>query len=196
MGTSFMKTNKDADEKPTSARGAARSLIDPAHRTVAGWEPSSGEAPLLLGCAADMVAQVSSLWTPGGEHRVPDDRDAAPADDVIDDDLVGDDRVGVSEAELRAELDEARRRLADVPAAQVVANHAMGLFELAAIHLSHQPPQLGEASVAIDAMAALVESLGDRLGSNASVLRDALAQIRMAYVQVKGGQAGESATAS
>jgi hypothetical protein len=26
-----MKTNKDADEKPTSARAAARSLIDPAH---------------------------------------------------------------------------------------------------------------------------------------------------------------------
>ena len=73
----------------------------------------------------------------------------------------------------------------------------MGLFELAAIHLSHQPPQLGEASVAIDAMAALVESLGDRLGPNASVLRDALGQIRMAFVQVKGGQdTGDSATAS
>ena len=101
------------------------------------------------------------------------------------------------EGELRAELDEARRRLAEVPAAQVVANHAMGLFELAAIHLSHQPPQLGEAAVAIDGMAALVESLGDRLGSNASVLRDALAQIRLAFVQVKGGQeAGDNATAS
>jgi hypothetical protein len=51
--------------------------------------------------------------------------------------------------------------------------------------------------VAIDAMAALVDSLGDRLGPNASVLRDALGQIRMAFVQVKGGQdAGDSATAS
>jgi hypothetical protein len=132
-----------------------------------------------------MVAQVSSLWTPGGEHRVPDDRDAAPADDVIDDDLVGDDRDGVSEAELRAELDEARRRLADVPAAQVVANHAMGLFELGAIHLSRQPPDLAEAAVAIDAMAAVVEALGERLGPNAGVLRDALSQIQMAFVQVR-----------
>jgi hypothetical protein len=175
-----VKTNKDADEKPTSARGAARSLIDPAHRSVAGWEPSCEEAPLLLGCAADSVAQVSSLWTPGGEHRVPDDRGAGPAEDVADDD-----HDGVSEAELRAELDEARRRLADVPAAQVVANHAMGLFELGAIHLSRQPPDLAEAAVAIDAMAAVVEALGERLGPNAGVLRDALSQIQMAFVQVR-----------
>jgi len=136
---------------------------------------------------------MSSLWTPGGEHRVPDERSGAAAGA---DDQVGDEADPAVEAELRAELDEARRRLAEVPAAQVVANHAMGLFELAAIHLSHQPPQLGEASVAIDAMAALVESLGERLGPNASVLRDALAQIRLAYVQVKSDQAGDSATAS
>jgi hypothetical protein len=145
---------------------------------------------------------MSSLWTPGGEHRVPDERSGAAdggagdqGDGPLEADVEDEDEDEV-EAELRAEMDEARRRLAEVPAAQVVANHAMGLFELAAIHLSHQPPQLGEASVAIDAMAALVESLGDRLGSNSSVLRDALAQIRLAYVQVKGGQAGESATAS
>jgi hypothetical protein len=134
------------------------------------------------------------LWTPGGEHRVPDER----SDRVggAQDDQGDGPPDAAAEAELRAELDDARRRLAEVPAAQVVANHAMGLFELAAIHLSH-PPQLGEASVAIDAMAALVESLGDRLGPNASVLRDALAQIRLAYVQVKGGQeTGDSATAS
>jgi hypothetical protein len=133
-----------------------------------------------------MVARVSSLWTPGGEHRVPDER--------AEDDAEAPAEV---EAELRAELDDARRRLAEVPAAQVVANHAMGLFELAAIHLAQSPAQLGEASVAIDAMAALVDSLGDRLGPNASVLRDALAQIRLAYVQVKGDQgAGDNATAS
>jgi hypothetical protein len=100
------------------------------------------------------------------------------------------------EAQLRAEMDEARRRLSEVPAAQVVANHAMGLFELAAIHLSQEPPNLTEAAVAIDGMAALVDSLGDRLGPNSSVLRDALAQIRMAFVQLKGNQAGDSATAS
>jgi hypothetical protein len=119
------------------------------------------------------------LWTPGGEHRLPDDPDPAAADDGEEgfDDL--------TEAELRAELDEARRRLAEVPAAQVVANHAMGLFELGAIHLSRQPPDLAESSVAIDAMAAVVDAVGDRLGPNAGVLRDALAQIQLAFVQVR-----------
>jgi hypothetical protein len=140
-----------------------------------------------------MVARVSSLWTPGGEHRVPDDRSGAGGDADAPDDTSAE-----AEAELRAELDDARRRLAGVPAAQVVANHAMGLFELAAIHLSQDPPHLSEASVAIDAMAALVDGLGDRLGPNGSVLRDALAQIRLVYVQVKGGDqgAGDTATAS
>jgi len=114
---------------------------------------------------------------------VPDDRQpttAAPPDDQGDDELDA-----VSEAELRAELDDARRRLAEVPAAQVVANHAMGLFELGAIHLSRHPPALDEASVAIDAMAAVIEVVGDRLGPNAAVLRDALAQIQLAFVQVR-----------
>src|SRR5258708_32275132 len=127
-----------------------------------------------------MVAQVSSLWTPGGEHRVPDDHGPAPADDV-DDEL--DD---VTEAEMRAELDEARRRLAEVPAAQVVANHAMGLFELGAIHLSRQPPDLAEASVAIDAMAAVVDGVGDRLGPNGGGLRGARAQIQLAVGRGRG----------
>ena len=45
--------------------------------------------------------------------------------------------------------------------------------------------KLLEASVAIDAMAAIVDGVGDRLGPNRSVLRDALAQLQMAFVQLK-----------
>jgi hypothetical protein len=46
--------------------------------------------------------------------------------------------------------------------------------------------------VAIDAMAGIVEvRLEGRLGENETTLRDALAQLRMAYVQLKG--AAESA---
>jgi hypothetical protein len=60
----------------------------------------------------------------------------------------------------------------------------MGLFELAAIHLGLDDPALDQARLAIDAMAALVDGLGDRLGDSAPVLRDALAQIRLAFVQV------------
>jgi hypothetical protein len=139
--------------------------------------------PTSLGCAADMVARVSSLWTPGGEHRVPGGTEASADDpaEPLDDDVIDDE----AEAALRAEMDEVRQRLAEVPAAQVVANHAMGLFELAAIHLSQQPPGLAAATLAIDGMAALVDGLGERLGPNATVLRDALAQIRLAFVQVK-----------
>lgn len=81
---------------------------------------------------------------------------------------------------------EARRRLAEVPAEVVVVNHAMGLYELAAIHLSDQPPRLAEAVLAIDAFACLVEGLGERLGPDVATLRDALNQIRLAFVQIKG----------
>ncbi len=67
----------------------------------------------------------------------------------------------------------------------VVVNHVMGLYELGAIHLSADEPDLAAASLAIDGMAALVDGLGDRLGPDAQTMRDALANIRMAYVGVK-----------
>ena len=47
-------------------------------------------------------------------------------------------------AELEAEL-------AQAPVEVVIANHAFGLFQLAALHLSQQPPQLPQARLAIDA---------------------------------------------
>ena len=83
-------------------------------------------------------------------------------------------------------LQESRRRLAEVPADVVVANHAMGLYELAAIHLGGQPANLHDAALAIDAFACLVEGLGERLGSEVDTLRSALSQIRLAFVQIKG----------
>lgn len=133
---------------------------------------------------------MSSLWTPGGEHPVDDGgRGPLPDESALDETALDDLGEDETEAALRAELDQARQRLASVPAAQVVANHAMGLFELAAIHLSRQPPHLDEASLAIDAMGALVDSTGARLGDSGPVLTNALAQIRMAFVQVKGQSA-------
>lgn len=87
-------------------------------------------------------------------------------------------------------LADARARLGQVPAQVVVVNHAMGLYELAAIHLSAEPPRLGEAALAIDAVASLVEGLGDRLGPEAETLTAALANIRLAFVQIKGSAEG------
>jgi hypothetical protein len=152
---------------------------------------------------------MSSLWTPDGERPVgrpaagpsPEglagdvggDEDLGDLDEDELGDLAADDLGDLDEDELeeqvRAELADARRRLAEVPAETVVANHAMGLFELGAIHLSGSPPNLADARLAIDALAALVEGVGDRLGENGSVMRDALAQIRLAYVQVSSSGA-------
>ncbi len=70
----------------------------------------------------------------------------------------------LSEEELRAQMEELRDQLARTPAEVVVANHAFGLFELAALHLSLQPPQLDQARLAIDALAALVDGLGQPAG--------------------------------
>ena|GEM_PF-1918633 len=83
-----------------------------------------------------------------------------------------------------AEMDELRRQLAETDPAVVIANHAYGLFELAAVYLSTQPPRLIEAQLAIDALAALSSGVGDRLGEAAAPLEEALAQIRLAWVQL------------
>ena len=91
-------------------------------------------------------------------------------------------------AEMQDEIDEVRRQLAQVPPEIVVANHAMGLYELAAIHLSQDPPNAAAAALAIDALGALVEGLAGRLGEAEPTLRDALSQMRLVFVQVTGSR--------
>jgi hypothetical protein len=90
-------------------------------------------------------------------------------------------------ADAQAAIEEARRRVAEAPPEVVVTNHVMGLYELAAIHLSAEQPNLPAAALAIDAVACLVDGLGDRLGPDVGSLRDALANIRLAFVQIKAG---------
>jgi hypothetical protein len=81
-------------------------------------------------------------------------------------------------------LAEARARLADTPANVVVANHVVGLYELAAIHLGANPPRFDDARLAIDALAAIVDALGSRLGQDHEIFKDALANIRLVYVKL------------
>jgi hypothetical protein len=91
----------------------------------------------------------------------------------------------------------ARAELASVPVPDIIANHAVGLWQLALLHLLPDPadeglepvPRLEEAALAIDALAALVDGLGGRLAPHDEALREALAQLRLAYVQVSGGGA-------
>src|SRR2546426_11860740 len=110
---------------------------------------------------------MSSLWTPDGEQPVGQ----APTEE---------------ERQLAEELAAMQDELAKAPASVVIANHAVGLFQLAAIHLNRRPPNLEEGRLAIDAMAALVEGLGGRLGDQEPALREALNQLRLAYVQLAG----------
>ena len=133
-----------------------------------------------------------SLWTPDGEHEVTKGSDRDPNPQVNDDneltDLPGFDDLTPEQQEqaraMAAELAAARERLSQTPAAEVIANHVMGIYELAAIHLSNDVPNLSEAKVAIDAMSGIVASLVGRLGENETVIKDALQQIQMAYVQM------------
>ena len=91
--------------------------------------------------------------------------------------------MGDEAAETLEAVAEARRRLAEVPASVVVANHAMGLFELAAIHLSDEPPRIDDARLAIDALALLIEGLGPRIGEHHDTLVAALSNIRLVFVE-------------
>jgi hypothetical protein len=130
---------------------------------VAGWGSSHGDVPLRLSCQAASVAGVTS--------------------DDTSDEL--NDTVEAADAALR----ETRARLAEVPADVVITNHVVGLYELAAIHLSATPPRLADAALAIDAMGCLVEGLGERIGPEHVTMAEALSNIRIAFVQIKSTQA-------
>ena len=66
-----------------------------------------------------------------------------------------------------------------------MSTHLVGLYELGAIHLQQEPPNLPQAALAIDAMGAVVDRLQGRLGENEETLRGALNQIRLTYVSVQ-----------
>jgi hypothetical protein len=144
---------------------------------------------------------MSSLWTPGGEHPVRPGQPPAGAGPAQGDGPpretrpsapggeppggYGDDPADIDEATARARMQALEEELARTPAAVVVANHAYGLFELAALHLTRQPPQLDEAQLAIDALGAVVDGLAGRLGEAEATLREALAQLRLTFVQLR-----------
>ena len=114
---------------------------------------------------------MGTIWTPSGEQPVGDEGGGgAPGPPPGDDQQAPE--------ELEAELAEVQRQLLETPASVIIANHAIGLFQLAALHFV-------DAQLAIDALGSLVEGLGDRLGPDEEALRDALAQIRLAFVQIK-----------
>jgi Domain of unknown function (DUF1844) len=124
---------------------------------------------------------MSGLWTPGGDEPQP----AAPA------------RAEPSAEEVEA-LRELHARLKATPVADVIVNHAIGIWQLALVHLGvvtppdaegrPPTPDLAAAGLAIDALAALVDGLGERLGEGEQMLREALGQAQMLFVEVAEAQ--------
>jgi len=127
---------------------------------------------------------MSTLWTPGGEVPVGRDRPGTtPAPPPPSDPPAGPaGEVGPEDEEAMAA--ELQRFLLESPAEQVVAQHAMGLYELAVLHLSQPEPRLPDARLAIDALAALLDGLEGRLGDAGRQLREVLPQLQMAFVQL------------
>ncbi|MEL6982294.1 MAG: hypothetical protein AAFO29_07710 [Actinomycetota bacterium] len=125
-----------------------------------------------------------SLWTPDGERPVSDD--PASADPAVANTEAAP-LTPEQEEQARAvakELADARARLLETEVSTVLTNHALGIYELAAIHLTADEPNLAEASLAIDGLRSLVEGLQGRLGEGEPTLRDALAQAQNAFVQI------------
>jgi hypothetical protein len=144
-----------------------------------------------------------SLWTPSGEHPVGDERGTQPRGAALGSPGAGSSGPdgsgpgagssgpdGSGPGAGQEDLEALRRQLADTPVDVIVANHCYGLFELAAVYLSESPPRLEQARTAIDALGFLVDGLGERLGDAHPALRDALAQIRLAFVQISAAPTG------
>ena len=156
--------------------------------------PTSLLCPGLVALRDEFPCQdtrVSTIWTPSGEHEPESTPSSAPGDPFGEPgDPFGE--PGEPGPEEIAAIRQARAELASVPVADIVANHAVGLWELAILHLSPDPmpdgsptrPRLAEAALAIDALASMVDTLGDRLAPHDEMLRDAVTQLRMAFVQL------------
>lgn len=130
---------------------------------------------------------MSALWTPSGDQPsgndpIGSDGPGTPPGAAGDPGLAGD------EATARREAARVRAELAQTPVADIVANHAIGLWQLAVLHLGleHEgaEPDLAQAKLALDAMASMVEGVVDRLDDHAEPLKQALTNLRLAYVNV------------
>jgi hypothetical protein len=154
-----------------------------------------------------------SLWTPSGEHPVdrrsggsspsgtddaqagasgtssptapPGDR-PGPADAPSMEDLTPEQRAQVEE--MNRQMEAARARMLQMPVGTVVGQQALQFYELAALYLSQEPPRLDDARTAIDALLAVVDKLGARLGEAEQPLRQAINQLQLAFVEASKQQ--------
>ena len=145
-----------------------------------------------------------SLWTPSGEHRVPRETSVSgqeatqnstegPQAGVSQTGNAGDPQLDDADTqaldpevreELEAQMAEVRQRILETPIEAMIVQHVIGLFEIAAIHLNAENPNLVSARLAIDAMDGALDATEGRLGDAEEAMQSMLHQARMAYVQV------------
>ena len=145
-----------------------------------------------------------SLWTPSGEHRVPRETSVSgqeatqnstegPQAGVSQPGSAGDPQLDGTDTqaldpevreELEAQMAEVRQRILETPIEAMIVQHVIGLFEIAAIHLNAENPNLVSARLAIDAMDGALDATEGRLGDAEEAMQSMLHQARMAYVQV------------
>ena len=133
---------------------------------------------------------MSTIWTPSGEYVPREEPPKQPGPPPPPPAGSPEEGREPTPEEVQAALEHARAVL-HTPVIEHIGGHAMALFELAALHLEREAatggeekPDLAEAALAIDAMAALIEGLGDKLNPYRSQLENALNQLRMAFVQL------------
>jgi len=134
---------------------------------------------------------MSTFWTPSGERPIPTDdapasaRPGRPSAAARSGPDGPEPDEHYTEEEMRAEMLAMQEQLLSTPAVAVVANHGIGMLELAALHLGQEPPNLAEAAVAIDGLGGLLDAVGARMGPNEAPLRQALNQLRMACIEAR-----------
>ncbi len=141
---------------------------------------------------------MSSLWTPYGEDPVPPAGSGSPPGSGGGPGGAPPGGGGPGPGSGAEDIDpeqmrEMLTRLAETPVEAIVTQFAVELQEIAVLHLglsAERPESLAQAAMAVDAMGALVDALGDRLGPNADPLRQAVAALRLGYVEVSNDVKG------
>lgn len=89
--------------------------------------------------------------------------------------------------EQEAQARKMAEEMAEVPSLDWVINVAVTLANAASVKLNTR--QMEDASLAIDALAGLMSSVGARLGDAETPLRQTVAEMQMAYAQMAGASA-------
>ena len=73
--------------------------------------------------------------------------------------------------------------LQTTPVETILGNHIFHLIQLAAVYLAAPTPRLDAAQLAIDLVAAMLATGGERLGEHRDLYRQALAEVQQVYVR-------------